>query len=494
MLNRKLLEVLARLSEQEHRQLRLFIQSPYFYYNIRRSPAEVYRLYEYIMEYISLEDHPALDKAVVSRHFFPDKPFKEKEKGPIDSLSSDLFALTRRFLNRQQPESEFDSLKEDLAMMRFYRKFGMEERFEQVEAGLKKALDQYPLEHAEIHKLKSEFAEEVINFSTINNPSLINAEQINLHHHLDLYYALLKIDHLTGLQAQSSIIHSDTPQEEAQINMADTVLKFISSAQGKTSIPLQLFQMVVQLQQAPENTGLLVQFGDMLQDYENRLSPELHLTLATHYRNFYAWQYSRTGDPILQKKLFEILAEHLQKKLLYYDGYLYVANLRMLTMHALKLNLTDYIKAVLETHPPERLCGTKFPKEAYDLNWAEYYFHLNHYEKAAEHLDYKPFEHPILGILADALLVKIYFETKNELLDARLKALDQKVRRSKLAKETKQRYYNFVRLLDKLERYRWAPNKKKFPALMEEIKNTPDVLHRAWLIEKGEAIHENLPL
>jgi len=488
MLNRKLLEVLARLSEQEHRQLRLFIQSPYFYHNIRRSPAEVFRLYEYIMSFISQEDHPALDKEVVSKHFFPDKPYKEKEKGPIDSLSSDLFTLTRRFLSRQQPEQSLADLKEDLALMRFYRKFGMEERFEQVEAGLKKALDQYPFEHAGIHKLKSEFAEEIINFSTINNPGVIKTEQVNLHHHLDLYYTLLKIDHLTGLQAQSSLIQSDEQQEEEQINMADMVLKFISSAQGKTSIPLQLFQMVVQLQQAPEDTRLLEQFGAALQIHENRLSPELHLTLATHYRNFYAWQYSRTGDPTLQKKLFEILAEHLEKKLLYYDGYLYVANLRMLTTHALKLNLTDYIREVLENHPPERLCGTKYPKEAHDLNWAEYYFHLKNYEKAADHLAYKPFEHPILGILADVLLVKIYFETQNELLDARLKALDQKVRRSKLSRETKQRYYNFVRLLDKLERYRWAPNKKKFPALMEEIKNTPDVLHRVWLIEKGEAL------
>jgi hypothetical protein len=480
MINRKLLEVLVRLSAEEHRKLRLFIQSPYYYQQLWRSVSDILRFYDYIMEHGADEQNPALDKAVASAVFFPDKAFREKEKGPIDAIASDLFGLVRYFLHTNEADNKQQEIKSQLSLLRFYRKFGMEDRFVQTEQNIRKMLDAYPYHDATYFNLCLSLAEEVFCNSSILTHAALETESLQVHYNLDMYYTLRKLDYMSAMQTQGLLIEqSDTPLRSKLLN--DAVMEFAKDTQNPGT---QLFLKVEQLNKNPDDFALLETFGEMLQTYEHNLSLDLYSSLATHYRNFYARHYIKSGNPELQKQLFSLLKAHLGKGLLYYEGYLHVANLLMLTAHALKLGQTAFIKQVLEQHPPERLCGTRFPKEACDLNWAEYHFYLKNYDKAADYLVYKPFEHPMLGVLAEGLLVKIYFETGNELLSTRLRALDQKVRRGKLARETKQRYYNFVRLLDKLERYRWPGPSKKLLSLSEEIKNTPNVLHRDWLLEK----------
>ena len=91
MLHRKLLEVLSRLRQADHKRLRHFLESVYF--NHIRKPGDIIRLYDYIMEREADESHPELSKTAVFHSFFPDKPFHENEKNPLDSLASDLFGL-----------------------------------------------------------------------------------------------------------------------------------------------------------------------------------------------------------------------------------------------------------------------------------------------------------------------------------------------------------------------------------------------------------------
>ena len=483
MINRKLLEVLIRLSAEEHRKLRLFLQSPYYYQQLWRSVQDILRFYDYIMAHGADEQSPALEKAVVSALFFPEKTFREKEKGPVDALASDLFGLVRHFLHTNELDNRQQDIKAMLSLLRFYRKFGMDERFIQTEQNLRKLLEAYPHKDATYYNLCLSLAEEVFCYSSILTHAELEQESLQVHHHLDMYYTLRKLDYQSAMQTQGLLIEQsvNTPQSR---DLNDAVVQFAASAEGLKNPGILLFQQVGQLNRDPDNFELLTAFGQLLDTHESELSFDLLSSLCTYYRNFYARRYSRTGDPELQRALFQILKTHWEKGLLYYDGYLHVANLMMLTAHSLKLGQTDFIRQILEQHPPERLCGTKYPKEACDLNWAEYHFYLKNYDTAADYLVYKPFEHPMLGVFAEGLLVKIYFETNNELLSTRLKALDQKVRRSKLARDTKQRYYNFVRLLDKIERYRYPTHKNKLAALSEEIKNTPNVLHRDWLLEK----------
>ncbi|MCB0575861.1 MAG: hypothetical protein KDC61_14995, partial [Saprospiraceae bacterium] len=159
---------------------------------------------------------------------------------------------------------------------------------------------------------------------------------------------------------------------------------------------------------------------------------------------------------------------------------------RNLTIIGLKLGEVEWVKNFLDRHPPERICSTRYPAEVCNLNMAEYHFYLKQYDEAQEMLSYKLFENPVFSILSDVLLVKIYFETQNELLEFRMKALDQKVRRAKLSQGEKNRYLNFLRKLDKIVKYTWQPRNNKREKLIEEIKSTREIIAREWLLEKLE--------
>lgn len=158
--------------------------------------------------------------------------------------------------------------------------------------------------------------------------------------------------------------------------------------------------------------------------------------------------------------------------------------LRVLTNMGLKVGQFPWVKKLLDDHPPERICGTKYPVEVHSLNVAEYHFHKKEYAEAEAKLTYRTFENPNFSIMADLLLIKIYYETNSELLESRMKALEQKVRRSKISTETKAGYYNFLKKLDKVVKYGWQKSTPKLAKLVEEIKTTPGVIDREWLLSK----------
>lgn len=144
MLNRKLLEVLSRLTPAEKKKWRLFLDSPYF--NHSKQAAALVQLSEYILKYDALETHPKLDKAVVSEHFFPDHPFREGEKNELDGLMSRLFVLARTFLAQEQQERSAAQFEHNgyIAWLSFCRRHGLEERFRQGAGMLRQIHERWP--------------------------------------------------------------------------------------------------------------------------------------------------------------------------------------------------------------------------------------------------------------------------------------------------------------------------------------------------------------
>ncbi len=97
---------------------------------------------------------------------------------------------------------------------------------------------------------------------------------------------------------------------------------------------------------------------------------------------------------------------------------------------------------------------------------------------------YRLFEATPLSLAADLLLIKIYYETQNELLESRMKAMDQKIRRAKIAPTTRNQYLNFLSKLNKIIKYAWKPDKKRREKLLEEITIEPEIISREWLLEQ----------
>lgn len=473
------MEVLGHQTAAEKKRLRLFLTSPYF--NNGSNSAEVVRLYDLIIRYNAEENHPALSKESVFRLFFPGKTYHEKTKSPLDSLTSELFRLVRCFLVQTEMERENGEIAEHLAMAKFYRKFAFEERYWQTIRTLRKLQEESPWRDARYYFDQFRIEEEELSFRGLYNSFEDDANLNAVHKNLDLYYSIQKLAFTCALehQSQAAQIENYPP-----IPLLESILA-LSSEGGPLDVPInRLYKLVLQLIKNPESENLFSAFEHLLEQHKTSIPDERLKDFQAYYRFFWVQRYHKSGDNFSLHRTFDIYREHLEKGYYYFDGLIPLSNFRNLVILALKLGEFDWVKNFFETHPPEKISGTRYPVEAHNLNVAEYCFSLKQYNEAQEKLVYRLFENPIFSILADVLLVKIYYETKNELLETRLKALDQKVRRAKLSPEMKNRYLNFVRKLDKITKYGWQKSSPKRNRLISEIKTSPDILVREWLLEK----------
>lgn len=479
MLNRKLLEVIKRFAPAERLRLRQYIGSPYF--NEGRHAETLVELYDFIVQFDADENNPNLDKELVFKRFFPDQEFKSKEKSPLDSLTSALFQLVRNFLSQQSFEAERTTASDMLPLLRFYRKNGLEERFWQSTQAVRKAQDAEPVRGAQYFYDQFRIEEEISNFQGVFNTYEDDANLNAANDYLDTFFSIVKLEHACALNHwhQFSQINIDRSRLLTQ-----AVLEYLAQ-EDTAPVPIaELYKTVLALIQNPADPVLLQTLEDLLQKYNTAIPKDKYRDLQTYYRGFWARQYMQSGSSFNREKLFDILVEHLSEGYFYIDDKLTPNAMRLLLNFGLKLGKFDWVERLLQDHPPERICGTRFPAEVHNLHEAEWLFYKKDYEQATDKLIYRPFENPNISIQAELMLIKIYYETQDDLLDSRIKALDQKIRRTKLSKETKAGYYNFLKKLDKIIKYGWQKDNPKRPKLMEEIKSQPNVFSREWLLDQ----------
>ncbi|MBK7938171.1 MAG: hypothetical protein IPJ82_14275 [Lewinellaceae bacterium] len=479
MFHKKLLEVLCRLSPLEHKRLRLYLESAYF--NHERRPGDIVRLYDYIMTYDASDTHPKLAKEAVFSKFFPEKPFYEKEKGPLDTLSSDLFGLVKRYLAQRDWERADAEQKELFSLLRFYREHGLEDRFWHTEAMLRKTQTRKTVRDAEFYFTQFTLEADVAHFYSLFNTFEDDANLKNAHHNLDLYFGIVKMEYLCALQYQQNLSHFPFDPDPQLIQAIWRLPERVPAGDG---IMIKTYQVIFGLLQKPDDDPAFLELEALLTQFEDKFPTDKYRDLQAFYRFFWARRYYKSGDEYARQKMFEVYKTHYEKGYFYIEDKITVMALRVLITFALKLGQFDWAKKVLEAHPPERICVTRYPAEAYNLNWGEYYFYKKEYKEAQDSIAYKPFENPQLSIIADVLLIKIYFETDDGLLDYRVKALDQKVRRTKMAPIVKQRYYNFLKKIDKIIKYGPIKSAPKRLKLIDEIKSIPEIIEREWLLEK----------
>ncbi|MEI6411380.1 MAG: hypothetical protein WCR52_18470 [Bacteroidota bacterium] len=480
MLNKKLMEVLHRLSKPEHKKLRLFIQSPYF--NAGLNAELLISLYDYLAKYQFEEEAPELQKESVFAVFYPDKVFKPKEKGPLDMLSSDLFKMVRRFLDQQMTEKGTET-SELLALMKFYIKYGMEDRFKTGVDHIHKILQEEKIRENEFYYTLYQIEDEVAHFQTLYNSYEGDANLLAVHESFDLYYLITKIQLLCGLNFQRKLSSLEN-YEDSPINK---LILQIFEQYKDTDIPvLRLHYYVLKIIEDPSDPLLFEKFEQYLNDYKSVISVKVLRNLMAYYRFFWVRRYFKASDPSAAGLLFDIYRKHYEAGYFFTDDNMLVSSLRGLITFALKNKQFDWIKSVLDSIPPSRICGTRYATEVHSLNYAEYYYAIGQNDLAIQYLAYKNFENPSYGVLADLLLIKIYYDTDEDLLDSRMKALDMKVRRSKLSADLKNRYLNFLKKLYKVLKVTQIGSKEARRKLLEEIKTVPDISAREWLISKLE--------
>jgi len=481
MLNRKLLEILKRLDTREIKRLRQFLQSPYFTYGL--SSQEIIQLFEYIVRYGADADAPQLEKRRVSVRLFPDKPYNENGKSPIDTLTSDLFRLTKKFLFVSEIEHDSSEVMQELPVARFYRKYGLEDRFWKSVQYMRSVSDAES-RHDERYFLDRYFVEEeVYTFKAFFNSTEDDANIGSKAFYLEQFFAIARMDTACILNLQRQRVDFQEAYTQA---LGDELIRLIRGGMFHHNGLAETYLLVLDNINNPEKLELVEQLRKRLEAQKQQF-PIAHLkSLMASLRIFFIRRYQKSGQQTFLADYFSLVTQHLEEGYLYYDGKLIAASLRNIVHNGLRLGYFDKVREILEAHPPERIGGTRHPEEIYNLLHAIYYFALKDYVNAEKHLVQCNFDDIHFNVQAEILQIKIYYETNSDLLDYRIKALQQKVRRSRMAKEFKERYFALLNKILLLMKYSWEKKSPKRIKLLEEIRNTPGLLEKDWLISHLE--------
>ena len=478
MISIKIIEVISNLSLEQKRRLHDFLHSPY--HNSGYNSQRVIALYELVQVAIADNQMKNLEKHILQEHFYPDRPFVPKHKNLIDALASDLFAKLKQFLFFERVQEPSFTTQQTLALARFYRLHSFEERFWQVVRQFRKQHTKLGHRDATFYLDAFQVEAEVAAFQSTFNTYTDDANIGTAMGFLDQFYATQKLENASILTFQRQLGGSAVGQEKQTTNLLSEVYQEYTSFHTPLA---NHYKTILDWLYHPPTATDLENFMVVVKADQPQIEPSKFRNLMAFHRYFLSVQYRKevSGTALLEK-ILKVYKEHLA------EGYFLVdqnkilpQSLQSIIVVATKLGEIDWAKGVLKDFPPERITGTRFPNEAHALCEAFILFTNEEYTAAQDTLVYRSFENVNYSILADVLLIKIYFVMQDDLLENRIQALEKKVRRTKLSERDKSGYLNFLRFLLRVLKYQHDRQSKKWHKLEQDLQETRPMLEREWL-------------
>lgn len=480
MPNQKLLETLNFFSKQEKKRLQQFVASPY--HNKKFNASKINRLLDRI-----LKDKLQTDKEALNQAFFPNSHFKQMGKNPIDSLASDLLSLVRKFITYEQINNEQYKAQEYLAMARFYRKNNLENRFKQTINQFRSYQKKLNIKDALYYLQLFRIEEEVAMFQSMFNAYTADPNLAAVNLSLDHFYIISKLEYHNALEFQKKL---GQIQDNETLHFTNTLKTEFPLHQALHSPLAVLNYQILQLLESPLDTVLFDEFSKEIEKNKTLIPFDKLRNIMAFYRYFIGKQYQleASGQNLLNK-IFLIYKEHLTAGYFFVNDkqQLHSSSLKVMTNIALKTDNVQWAKSLLDSYPPSKITGTHYQTEAHSLCVAEVLFYEQKHEESETQLTYRNFESVNYSILADVLLIKIYYATEHELLDSRIAALSQKIRRSKLTPLNKKKYLNFIKMVKQICKFHWTKNKTTQQSIERNLNELVPVIEREWLQSIMEA-------
>jgi hypothetical protein len=478
MLNRKLLEILRHLQPEEIKNLRLFLLSPYFTYGMSK---DILSLFDLIMRHGADETSPELEKKRLNERFFPEKPFQENKKNPIDNLASSLLSLTKKFLFIQAAETNTSAAMKELEVARFYMKHSLEERFLASEQHIRELLQQCRRAGESLFMEYYHLENLVATFSALfSGPEKNSASQVSKANALDRFYITVRAELFCLMAHQMEITALDALKQQAQLTAQ---IRQIAWTENNVA---DLYWMVLDIFQNPFDFSAVKKFEARLYEQQEATNSNHLQYFMAFLRIFYMKWVQQSDQKERWVQYFQLTIQQLEAGYLYHEGKIFSFSLRNITRTGLRIGAYDQVLEILKNHPPERIGGTLYPREIYHLNLSFYYFATKEYALAEQFLAYCDFKDINFNFQAEITRIKILYETGSPLVESRINALQQRIRRSVLSKNIKEKYDLMLRKVLQLQLYGWDKNNPKRARLAESVRKTPGMLEKEWLLSHLE--------
>ncbi|MCU0351901.1 MAG: hypothetical protein MUF43_13905, partial [Flavobacterium sp.] len=414
MRDSQLFNTLRELQNQEWAELDLFVRSPFFNKEALRPDSALMSLFQYIFAHRESLDWAGFEKEKVYATLFVSSSYK---KNKLDKLMSSLLEIVRKYLCNVSLEAD-SSFNKLLGLSKFYRKTNQPEKFKNEIDKLRKELEIEKIKDIDhVHKRW------ILEYEAFLFESQLNKRKGDLNinnsiNALDTFYFMTKLKLETDLAQQEKFV---TLLPTTQLIPTDLIYQ-LGAHQSWTEFPLiSIYLNIFSLFKNNENFDKEFDlYRALLKNSSSQISRTELKSLYTYLRNFCTAQYN-AGKSEYLSILFEIYSELLENGLIYESNKLPNTAFTNITIVGLKLRNFTWTDSFQKSHQ-QKISGTDHPEEVYNLNRANYFFHIKNYEGAWDLLTGK-YEDPSYNRSARRMEIKILYEKNDfDLLDYKINA------------------------------------------------------------------------
>ncbi|MBI1226779.1 MAG: hypothetical protein GC192_16205 [Bacteroidetes bacterium] len=479
-----LYKTLSLLEIEQMPRLLRFVSSPYFNSEVEKAESPTVILCNYLIERLPIDEDELIDENDLFEQLFPSKKFVQ---GKVDKVMSALLKLVRLFIIYENSEFN-EEINQSLILAKFFRMKDWDEKFSSEIIKIKGILKNAVLKdenlyfqtlaaEQEIHAFENRknYRKGDVNLSTL----LISLDQFYLYNKYKYSMLLIQQQRFVEVKLDEGILKTNYIREGVSKNIFEK------------NLTLNIYELMLQLLNG-ESENLLFLFNKV----QLFIEANIHLLtlqevkdMQAYLRNFCTAQHN-LGDINFLDRLFQLYQHNLENGYIHDDGKINASTFVNIVSVGLRLKKYEWVKGFLDKNKG-KIYGTHYTEEVYNLNAANYFFHVKDYEQSWVLLDWT-FEDIYLKLASKRLEVKILFEQNLlDMLDSKVNALKVYLSRTdKMVISTTIKKMNtaFLNYLSQILNPNTLHNRMRILKIKEKILAQKAVAEREWLLEKVEEL------
>jgi len=459
----KLIGLLKTFDKAEIKKLSDFVDSPYFNKN-----KEVVKLYAYIKLYAPHFPPKRIQRQVVFKTVFKNKPYDDKK---MRRLMSALLKLAEQFVGLQKYQSS-PGISNYYEMSSFidreldkHHEYNYKKAQQTLEASSLRNADYYYQKYLLADTMSQQFFNKKIRRY---DQSLQDTSDF-----FDVYFLSKKLIYSCEMINRNKIIskaYKPKFLKEIQLFLNRYPLH---------SVPfIHIYYNIFMMLTSKEGTTYFQTLKKLLNDYEDHFLVKETREMFSHALNYSIRRLNQGNQPYLEES-FNLCRYGIEKGLMTDNNYLSPWAYKNVIKMGLMLSKYDWVKEFIETQTND--LAPNFRQNALHFNLADLYYSTKDFDQAQYHLNQFEYSDIYIAIDSKILLMKIYYESnEHDTLFSALAAFKQFIIRNKILSAIAiKKYKNFLfalNLLVKLEQ-------KAVTECKQFLNSDEPIAERNWLKE-----------
>ena len=477
MKRKKIHIALSYLSVYELNSFKKYLMSPFFNMN-----EAIVKYFEILDKNIrSQKELSSLENEKVWLKIYPDEPYNEVK---FRKLNSDISKHFENFMAVK--EMETDQTLTNSLKLRAYK----ERKITSLYSGLVSHINtakksqinrsaDYYLDLFNIEKSIFGLQSDAVRKSSSKDPVKdLNIEEISLN--LDVFYIAEKLKYYcTILSWRRSY------KIENKIAGIEFILKLAQIPLFSEYPPIKIYFTISRTITEEENTDHYFQLKELINDYIHHFPPDEAREIMDAAISYCAVKNNK-GIGGFQDELLDLYKKALQEEIILdKDGLLSPIAYRNIAAMAMRSNDLDWAEAFISEYAEK--INPDFSENAKNFSLARLNFYKKEYNTVIDYLNKVHLNDFFYNVNVRILMLLAYYELDEILpLESLLQSFNAWVRREKaLTKVKKSEFLGLIRFTRRLSN---TPKfeKQKLEKLLNEVKDTPAIVSKAWLISKIE--------